>query len=295
MRTFQNVGPLRAYLRANRAEGKSVGFVPTMGALHDGHTSLFRRARNECDLVVASIFVNPNQFGPGEDLAAYPRDIQADLTLALNEGVGALFQPDVDEMYPPGFQTIVDVPDLSAPLEGAHRAGHFRGVATVVTKLLNMIRADRIYFGQKDFQQLLIVERLVHDLNISTEVVAVPTARADDGLALSSRNAYLSPEERTSATVLYRAIQAAEDYIDGGGTDVEALHTHLATMIANEPCASIDYVALVDPENLVAVDTLAGRMTLLALAVQIGRTRLIDNTLLAPSGVSRARPRVLRT
>jgi len=266
-----------------------------MGALHDGHISLFRRAKNECDLVVASIFVNPKQFGPGEDLAAYPRDIQNDLRIASNEGVGALFQPDAEEMYPPGFQTIVDVTELSSPLEGAHRPHHFRGVTTVVAKLLNMVRADRAYFGQKDFQQLLIVERLVHDLNVQTEVIAVPTARAEDGLALSSRNAYLSPEERTSATVLYRAILAAEDFIATGGSNPMTLHASLAALIEGEPCAAIDYVALVDPENLAPVETLAGRMTLLALAVRIGKTRLIDNALLAPPGVSRARPRVLRT
>ena len=295
MRTFHHVGPLRAYLRGMRSEGQSIGFVPTMGALHDGHISLFRRAKNECDLVVASIFVNPRQFGPNEDISAYPRDIQADLRIASTEGIGAIFQPDADEVYPPGFQTIIDVPELSRPLEGTHRPGHFQGVATVVAKLLNMVRSDRAYFGQKDFQQLLIVERLVHDLNISTEIIAVPTARAEDGLALSSRNVYLSAEERTSAAVLYRAILAAEHYVESGGADVEILRAELTTLIENEPCASIGYVALVDPENLMPVESLAGRMTLLALAVKLGRTRLIDNTLLAPPGVSRARSRVTRT
>jgi len=277
-----------------RAEGKSVGFVPTMGALHEGHATLIRRARNESDVVVASIFVNPKQFGPNEDLSAYPRDLQRDLAIASNEGVDTLFMPDVDEMYPAGFQTVVGVPDLSRPLEGEHRPGHFCGVATIVTKLLNMVRADRAYFGQKDYQQLLIVERLIRDLNISTEVIAVPTVRAEDGLALSSRNAYLSPGERAAATVLFRAIQTAEAYVEGGADDPNTLQARLMALVAAEPCASIDYVALVDPETLAPVRTLDGRLTLLALAVRIGRTRLIDNALIAPPGVPRVRARVSR-
>jgi len=291
MRTFQKVGPLRAFVRGIRAEGRSVGFVPTMGALHEGHISLFRRAKSDCDLVVVSIFVNPKQFGPNEDLDRYPTDIQRDLQIASNESVGALFQPDVDEIYPAGFQTVVDVPALSTPLEGAHRPGHFQGVATVVTKLLNIVRADRVYFGQKDYQQLLIVERLVRDLNIATEVVSVPTARDEDGLALSSRNVYLSPTERSSATILYRAIRAAEDYVESGGCNSADLHAKLTELISQEPGASIEYVALVDPEELSPVDSLEGRLTLLALAVRIGKTRLIDNTLLAPPGVPKARHR----
>ena len=295
MRTFQMVGPLRAYLRGVRADGQTVGFVPTMGALHEGHISLFRRAKNDCDLVVASIFVNPKQFAANEDLDAYPRDIQRDLQIASNEGVGALFQPEVDEVYPPGYQTVVDVPELSLPLEGRQRPGHFRGVATVVSKLLNMVLPDRAYFGQKDFQQLLIVERLVHDLNIPTEIVAVPTARAEDGLALSSRNAFLLPEERISATVLYRAIRTAEGFVHGGGTDVAQLQEKLVALISSEQCAIVDYGALIDPDTLQPVDSLADRLTLLALAVRIGKTRLIDNTLLAAAGVSPARQRAVKT
>lgn len=291
MRTFQKVGPLRAYVRGIRSEGRSVGYVPTMGALHEGHIGLIHRAKNDCDLVVVSIFVNPKQFGPQEDLAAYPRDVRRDQQIASNEGVGALFQPEVDEIYPPGFQTVVDVPDLARPLEGERRSGHFRGVATVVAKLLNMVRADRAYFGQKDYQQLLIVERLVRDLNIPTEIVSVPTVRAEDGLALSSRNAYLSPSERNSATVLYRAIQAARQYVESGGAEVDTLLSQVTALIEREPCAKIDYAALVDPENLSPVDTLSDRVTLLALAVFIGSTRLIDNTLLSSPGVPHARTR----
>ena len=289
MRTFQQVGPLRAYLRGIRAEGKSVAFVPTMGALHEGHVSLFRRATSDCDLVVASIFVNPKQFAPNEDLAAYPRDIPKDQQTASNEGVGALFQPDVDEIYPAGFQTVVDVPELADVLEGTHRPGHFRGVATVVAKLLNIVRPHRAYFGQKDYQQLLIVERLVRDLNIPTEVISVPTARASDGLALSSRNAYLSASERGAATVLYRAIQHAEAYVASGGDSVPALQAEIEALVADEPLASVSYVALVDPDTLMPVEGLSGRLTVLALAVCIGKTRLIDNVLLAPPDVPRTR------
>lgn len=295
MRTFQKVGPLRAYVRGIRAEGRSVGFVPTMGALHEGHISLIRRATSDCDLVVASIFVNPKQFSPDEDLASYPRDLQRDLQIASNEGIGALFQPDVDEIYPAGFQTVVDVPELSEPLEGARRPGHFKGVATIVTKLLNIVRADRVYFGQKDYQQLLIVERLVRDLSIPTEIVTVPTVRAEDGLALSSRNAYLSPAERAAAPILYRAIQLAEAYVERGETDVVSLIGQINSLIASEPRAQADYVAAVDPETLAPVETLADRLTLLALAVRIGRTRLIDNTLLAAPGISRVRHHGART
>ncbi len=294
MRTFQQIAPLRAYVRGIRAEGKSVGFVPTMGALHDGHIGLILRAKNDCDLVVTSIFVNPTQFAENEDLDAYPRDLRRDQQIASNEGVGALFQPEVDEIYPPGFETVVDLPKLSLLLEGAYRPGHFRGVATVVAKLLNIVRADRAYFGQKDYQQLLVVNQMVRDLNIATEIVGVNTVRAVDGLALSSRNAYLSPTERSAATVLFRAIRFAEDYVESGGSAAPHLQSELEELIAREPCASIDYVALVDPESLIPVESLADRLTLLALAVRIGKTRLIDNSLLASPGLPPARHRGTR-
>lgn len=294
MRTFQQVGAIRAYVRSIRSEGKAVAFVPTMGALHEGHISLFRRAKNDSDLVVASIFVNPKQFAPNEDLAKYPRDLPRDFRILANEGVDALFHPVPNEIYPAGFETVVDVPGLASRLEGAHRDGHFRGVATVVTKLLNIVRPDRAYFGQKDYQQLLIVENLVRDLNIPTEIIAVPTARDVDGVALSSRNVYLSAAERTAATILYRSIQQANTYLENGGADVETLHSQLAAAISNEPLASIDYIALVDPETLEPVDSLLGRLTVLALAVRFGKTRLIDNALIAPPGVPRTRHRIGR-
>jgi pantoate--beta-alanine ligase len=290
MRTFQQVGPLRTYLRGIREEGKSVGFVPTMGALHEGHLSLIRRARSDCDLVVVSIFVNPTQFGPEEDFARYPRDLNRDLQLTSREGVDALFSPSAEEMYPTGFQTTVDVPELSATLEGALRPGHFQGVATVVAKLLNIVQPDRAYFGQKDYQQYLIIDRAARDLNLTPSIVMVPTMREPDGLAMSSRNVYLSSEERQAATILYRALQKADALVKGGERDPKKLQAALEAQIAAEPLAMQEYVALVNPETLEPVTTLA-KVTLVALAVRVGRTRLIDNALVAPDGVATTKNR----
>ncbi len=292
MRTFEHIGPLRTYLRGLRAEGKTVGFVPTMGALHAGHLTLIRRAKSDCDVTVISVFVNPTQFGPHEDFAAYPRNLGRDQKLASDEGVDALFAPSVEELYPAGFQTSVEVAELSAVLEGARRPGHFRGVATVVTKLFNIVKPDRAYFGQKDYQQLLLIERLVRDLNIPTTIVPVPTVREPDGLAMSSRNAYLSPEERRAATVLYRALQRAEELVKAGATDPVQVQAELEALIASEPLAQSDYVALVHPDTLQPVTTLADAVTLVALAVRIGKVRLIDNALIAPNGVPIVRNRL---
>lgn len=291
MRTFQQVGQLRIYLRGIRQEGKTIGFVPTMGALHEGHLSLVRRAKGDCDIVIVSVFVNPIQFGPNEDLAAYPRNLARDQQLASNEGVDALFVPDVEEMYPSGYQTVVDVPELGSILEGAHRPGHFRGVATVVAKLLNIVQPDRAFFGQKDYQQVTIIERMVRDLNLLSQIVTVPTVRDSDGLALSSRNAYLSPEERAAAPVLYRALKLAEERVQAGVTDPIAVLEEMQALIASEPPANPDYVALVHPETMLPVSTLADAVTLAILAVRIGKTRLIDNLLIAPPGVPLARTR----
>jgi pantoate--beta-alanine ligase len=282
---FQQVGPLRTYLRGIRAEGKTIGFVPTMGALHEGHLTLIRRARADCDLVLVSIFVNPTQFGPNEDFAAYPRNLARDQKLASNEGTDALFAPAVEEIYPPGAQTVVDVPELSSVLEGAYRPGHFQGVATVVTKLFHIVQPDRAYFGQKDYQQWLLIERMARDLNMFIDVVPIPTVREPDGLALSSRNAYLSPEERQAATILYRTLQRATELVQNGARDPRRVQTELEALIAAEPLATIDYVALVHPDTLQPVTMLAESVTLAALAVRIGKTRLIDNMLLAPQGV----------
>jgi pantoate--beta-alanine ligase len=283
MYSFEQIVPLRAFLRERRAEGRSVGLVPTMGALHEGHLSLIRRARAENGAVVVSLFVNPTQFGPNEDFARYPRAFARDRQLTESEGADALFAPPVEEMYPPGFQTAVDVPELGSVLEGAHRPGHFRGVVTVVTKLLNIVQPDRAYFGCKDYQQLCILQRLARDLDLPTEIVPCPTVREPDGLAMSSRNAYLSAEERREAAVLYQSLQVAEARVREGARDPLALQREMEARISSQPHARIDYVALVDPETLQPVADLSSAPALAALAVRFGNTRLIDNLLLTPS------------
>ncbi|GBD09647.1 Pantothenate synthetase [Candidatus Thermoflexus japonica] len=255
------------------------GFVPTMGYLHEGHLSLVRRARAENDHVAVSIFVNPTQFGPHEDYNRYPRDLERDLRLLEPLGVDLVFAPPVEEMYPPGFQTWVVVEEVSRPLEGAARPGHFRGVATVVTKLLNIIQPDRAYFGQKDAQQAVVIRRMVQDLNIPVEIVVCPTVREPDGLAMSSRNTYLSPEERQAATVLFRALQAAKARYEQGERDAERLRAAMREVIQAEPLARLDYVSVADPETLQELSRVEDR-ALLSLAVYIGKTRLIDNILL---------------
>lgn len=285
MRTFQQVSQLRAYLRGLREEGKSVGFVPTMGALHDGHLSLFQKARGECDIVVGSLFVNPTQFNDPKDYEAYPRDLTKDSVLAANAGVDALFMPELEEMYPPGSQTVVDVPELGTILEGAQRPGHFRGVATVVTKLLLCVQPDRAYFGLKDYQQVLVVERLVRDLHIPVTIVRAATVRETDGLAMSSRNARLTPEERAAAPVLYRALQRAETLVKSGVHDSQQVQHEVETVLASEPLAQVEYVALVHPDTLRPLDTLAETVTLVSVAARFGSVRLIDNLLIAPTGV----------
>ncbi|WP_322802184.1 pantoate--beta-alanine ligase [Thermoflexus sp.] len=255
------------------------GFVPTMGYLHDGHLSLVRRARAENDHVAVSIFVNPTQFGPHEDYNRYPRDLERDLQLLTPLGVDLVFAPPVEEMYPPGFQTWVVVEEVSRPLEGAARPGHFRGVATVVTKLFNIIQPDRAYFGQKDAQQAVVIRRMVQDLNIPVEIVVCPTVREPDGLAMSSRNTYLGPEERRAATVLFRALQAAKARYEEGERDAERLRAVMREVIQAEPLARLDYVSVADPETLQELSRVEDR-ALLSLAVYIGKTRLIDNILL---------------
>lgn len=285
MRTFQQVSALRTYLKTVRQEGKTIGFVPTMGALHEGHLTLARRARGDCELVLMSVFVNPTQFGAGEDFAAYPRDLNRDLGMASQAGVDALFSPEPEEMYPPGAETVVDVPGLGALLEGKIRPGHFQGVATVVTNLLNIVQPDRAYFGQKDYQQLLVIEKVARDLHLTAKIILVPTVRELDGLALSSRNAYLSHEERKAAPVLYCALRRAQEQIAQGEATPDSLRRELEAMIGEEPLATLDYVAVVSPDTLEPVPTLDG-VTLIALAVRIGKTRLIDNMLLAPEGVA---------
>lgn len=261
-----------------------MGFVPTMGALHEGHLTLIRRCRKDCDVAVVSVFVNPTQFAAGEDLHRYPRDLNRDLQLASAEEVDALFAPSSEEMYPAGFQTSVEVRELGSSLEGASRPGHFAGVATVVTKLFNIVQPDRAYFGQKDYQQLMLIERLVRDLNMPVDVTLVPTVREPDGLAYSSRNSFLSAEERNAAPVLYKALQLAQKMVVEGERDPGAIRKAMHDLINGEPLIRVDYVALLHPETLVPVERLPDGVTLVALAAWVGRTRLIDNYFVAPQG-----------
>ena len=255
------------------------GFVPTMGYLHEGHISLVRRAKTENDRVAVSIFVNPTQFGPNEDLAAYPHDLEHDLKLLEAVGVDLVFHPTPEVMYPPSFQTYVTVEEVTQHLEGAARPGHFRGVATVVTQLFNIVQAERAYFGQKDAQQAVVIKRMVTDLAIPTEIVVCPTLREPDGVAMSSRNTYLDPEQRTAATVLYRALTAAQERYDAGERDTRALRSAMRYTLEQEPLVKIEYVSAADPDTLLELDHVEDRL-LLSMAVRIGKTRLIDNFLL---------------
>ncbi len=271
-------GPLRGAVAAARGEGKTVGFVPTMGALHAGHVSLFDAARAADGFVVASIFVNPTQFGPKEDFARYPRPLERDLEACGAAGVDLVFTPEPATMYPPGFQTYVNVSELSTVLEGASRPGHFQGVATVVLKLFNLVQPDRAYFGQKDAQQVRVIQQMVRDLNAPVEVVVRPTVREPDGLALSSRNQYLNADQRREAVTLNRALEEAEAAVRGGERDSAVIERRMADRIAATPGAALDYAAAVDAETLRPMTPLRGTV-LLALAVRFGATRLIDNRL----------------
>ena len=253
-----------------------VGLVPTMGYLHEGHLSLARRAREECDRVVATIFVNPTQFGPTEDLSKYPRNLKGDLSLLESAGVDLVWTPDNETIYPPGFSTWVEVEGLTRPLEGASRPGHFRGVTTVVAKLFNAVQPQVAYFGQKDAQQAAVIRKMTRDLNFPIEIAVCPTVREADGLAMSSRNSYLSPEERHAATALFRALTAAKDAFERGERDADALRKLMAETIASEPRAQMQYVSVADYDTLEELQTVTGK-TLLSMAVFMGKTRLIDN------------------
>ena len=267
-------------LRTMRASMKGTfGLVPTMGALHAGHCSLVERARRECEYVGVSIFVNPTQFSPGEDFEKYPRNAAHDLDLLEGLGVDLVWLPTPEEIYPQGFQTWVAVEELTGSLEGKSRPGHFRGVTTIVAKLLNCFLPDKAYFGQKDAQQVVVLKRMVGDLNFPVELVVCPTVREEDGLALSSRNAYLNSAERRAATVLYRALNAARKEYDSGERDAEALREIMRSIIGAEPLASAEYISAADPETLHELQRVDGSV-LLSLAVRIGRTRLIDNMLI---------------
>jgi pantoate--beta-alanine ligase len=275
--TVRDIG---ATLAQHRAAGKSIGLVPTMGAFHDGHLALMRRSRERDDMVVVSLFVNPTQFGPAEDYQQYPRDVDRDSCMAADVGVDVLFAPSVDEMYPPGDSTFVEVTgELTARLCGAYRPGHFRGVTTVVAKLFNIVEPDRAYFGEKDYQQLLVVRRMARDLGFPLEVVSVPTVREPDGVAMSSRNAQLGPQERDAATILYRSLCKARELAAAGVRDGEAILRAVREVITREPLVKLQYAEISDPETLAPVERVAGP-ALLALAAYVGGVRLIDNVII---------------
>lgn len=267
-------------LRAARAElAQPLGFVPTMGFLHAGHISLVELAKKDCASVVVSIFVNPAQFGPSEDLAAYPRDLPRDLAMLEKAGVDLVWLPTPEIIYPPDFQTWVNVEQVSQPLEGSMRPGHFRGVATVVAKLFNAVQPHKAFFGQKDAQQVAVIRRMTSDLNFQIEIVVGPTLREADGLAMSSRNTYLNPPERQAATVLFRALTAAQVAYTGGERDAEALRIMMRKTIEGEPLAKLQYVSCADPYSLQELDQIKNG-ALLSMAVYIGKTRLIDNAVI---------------
>ena len=278
MRTVSSLSDLRA---ARLSLKGTVGLVPTMGYLHEGHLSLVRQAKAECDHVIVSIFVNPTQFGPKEDLSKYPRDLERDLELlsSLPAQEILVWNPSAEVMYPPGYQTWVEVEALTNPLEGAMRPGHFKGVTTVVAKLFNATQPDKAYFGQKDAQQAAVIRRMAVDLNFPLEVIICPTVREADGLAMSSRNKYLNEAERQAATVLFRALSAAKELFENGERDAEALRRMMKEVIEAEPLAQMQYVSCADYDSLEELDTVKGK-ALLSMAVFVGKTRLIDNFVL---------------
>jgi len=279
MEIIASVTEMQERARAALAAGKTISFVPTMGFLHQGHASLLQEGRARGDLLVLSIFVNPTQFGVGEDFESYPRDLQRDSEIAAENGVDIIFAPTAGEMYPQGFQTYVNVEKVSLPLCGSSRPGHFRGVTTVVAKLFNIVKPTLAFFGEKDFQQLVVIRRMVRDLNMDVKIVGMPTIREDDGLAKSSRNSYLSPEERRAALCLSRSLAAVSDLYRDGEKNIGILRVGLLAILNSEPLARIDYVEFLDGDSLEEPGQADDR-TVVALAVRIGTTRLIDNTMI---------------
>lgn len=281
MRLVRSVADLRALLKPLWNEGKRIGFVPTMGYLHEGHAALVRQSASRCDVTVVSIFVNPTQFAPNEDFAKYPRDLERDQATCLEAGADVLFMPEASEVYPSGFQTFVEPGRLAEPLCGAFRPGHFRGVATVVAKLFNMVQPDLAFFGQKDFQQTVVIRRMVRDLNLPVDVVVIPTVREEDGLAMSSRNSYLSTDERERARCLSQGLFAAEEAFRHGERKPKKL-----LALARKAMAGVDrlqYLELVDAQSLEPLTEPVDRAAALCVAAYVGATRLIDNVVLAPS------------
>lgn len=282
METIHTIAWMKEFTRQVRAEGCLIGFVPTMGALHAGHISLVQAARQRCSPVIASVFVNPKQFGPREDFAKYPRTLAEDEQRLAAEKIDVLFAPDAKDIYPPGFQTHVEVDGLSQRLEGRSRPGHFRGVTTVVLKLLEIVRPHYAYFGRKDAQQARILQQMALDLNLDTEIVVCPIVREPDGLALSSRNAYLTPEERRAAAVLHRALEEARREIQNGTRDALQLQAAMRRVLDAEPLASVDYAEIVAADTFEPV-TRVSRACYVLVAVFIGKTRLIDNLFIEPA------------
>jgi len=279
MNVFTAIADMKSFTEALRREGRTIGFVPTMGFLHEGHLSLMRWARQENDIVVVSIFVNPSQFGPHEDLDRYPRDVAGDTKKCAAAGVDILFMPEAGEMYPEKPVVFVTVEGLSDILEGAVRPGHFRGVATVVAKLFNIVKPHTAYFGQKDFQQCAVVKRMAKDLNMDVDIIVLPTVREQDGLALSSRNTYLNPGERLAAASVSRALFVARDLIRANERDIEAIKQKMQSVLIGEPGLEIDYIEFADPDSLAPLRAVQDKNVLL-VAVRLGNTRLIDNLLI---------------
>lgn len=288
MQIVHTIEDLRQALGIERKSGKSIGLVPTMGYLHKGHLELVRRSRDDNDVTVVSIFVNPLQFGANEDLDKYPRDLERDANLLRDAKVDFLFAPAVSDMYPRPMQTVVDVPTLGNQMEGEARPGHFAGVATVVSKLFNIVGSDAAYFGEKDFQQLVIIRRMVDDMAIPVRVVGVETVREDDGLACSSRNVYLTPEQRAAAIIVPRALDEAERLYRSGIDDPEVLEAAIRAFIATEPLATPEVVVLRDPATLERLPSVQGRPVLVALFVRLGTTRLLDNRVIEPAAQEKA-------
>ncbi len=276
MQIVTHISEMQSLASTLRKEGRTIGFVPTMGFLHEGHLSLMQRARNECDSAVVSIFVNPTQFGPGEDFERYPRDEDGDRMKCQSAGADILFMPPAEEMYPEKPAVFVDVEGITGRLEGAVRPGHFRGVATVVAKLFHIVKPHTAFFGQKDYQQCAVIKRMVRGLDFDVKIAVLPTVREPDGLAMSSRNSYLSADERRSAAAIYRALSAAEQLARAGATEPEKLRNKMRAVLAEEKKITIDYVEVVDSESLEPLATLGNKAVILA-AVRLGRTRLIDN------------------
>ncbi|MGC2424154.1 MAG: pantoate--beta-alanine ligase [Nitrospirota bacterium] len=279
MKIIKTISEMRDYSREMRQAGETIGFAPTMGYLHDGHISLFKAAKSWNTKAVVSIFVNPTQFGPAEDLSTYPRDLEGDLEKCETAQVDAVFIPEALDMYPDGYSTYVDVSGVTAVMEGARRPGHFRGVSTVVAKLFNIVMPHKAYFGQKDYQQTVVVRRMAQDLNMGTEIVVMPTVREPDGLAMSSRNAYLSPQERAAALVIYRALSSAKSLYDAGERHAGALIDKVRETVKGEPLVELEYAEAAEAETLSPLVEIDGK-AVLAVAARVGKTRLIDNVLL---------------